>query len=159
MMRNWDETEMLELVRRSAAQGLPPGRPMPGDGEDLVKAGLIDSMGWVEILSAIEGAAGIQNFGSVWPEGRPQSIGALVEALRESVGERVAETGEREDSWASGDSDAAVAVVGWGSALGSLSVSAEDIERECGLAPGALRDGAGIESVCRANDTENELVL
>lgn len=159
MTSSWDEIEALELVRRTVSQGLPPGVPVPGDEEDLVKAELIDSMGWVEILSAIEEDTGVQNFGNAWTEGRSQSIGALVEALRESVGARIEKTDEHEDSRGSSDGDLAVSLAGWGFALGSLSVSIEAIEHECGVVPGTLRDGAGIESVCRANDTENELVL
>ena len=122
MAHKWDESKALELARASVSRELPPGTPMPGDEEDLVKAGLIDSMGWVEILSAIEEAAGIQNFASVWPEGRPQSISALVEALRETVGRRIEETDEHEDSQSSRDGDPVVSLAGWGLALGSLTV-------------------------------------
>lgn len=159
MTRNWDETQALELVRRCVSRELPPGIPMPDDEEDLVKAGLIDSMGWVAILSAIEDATGIQDFGSVWPEDRPQSIRALVEAFRESVSGCIERTREHEQSQASRSGGATTSLLGWGFALGSLRVATEEVERQCGVAPGTLRDGAGIESVCRADDTENELVL
>lgn len=159
MKHKWNETEALELVRNFVSQELPPGKSVPDDEEDLVKTGLIDSMGWVAILSAIEETAGIRNFGSVWPEDRPQSIGALAEALRESAAEAVERTEERQGSQRTGSDGRAVLLAGWGSALGSLRVTAEEIESECGVAPGTLRDGAGIESVCRADDTENELVL
>ncbi len=154
-------SQALDLVRGLVSRELSPGTQTPGDQEDLVKAGLIDSMGWVAILSAIEEATGIRNFGSVWPEDRPQSIGALAEGLRESAAEAVERMEERQgdhpERAASGSRS--ILLAGWGSALGSLSVSAEEIERECGVALGTLRDGAGIESVSRADDTENELVL
>lgn len=159
MKHDRDETRALELVRGVVAGELPTGSPMPRDGDDLVGAGLIDSMGWVAILSAIEDAAGIRDFGTLWPEGRPQSIRALVEACRESAGESSDQTRKDDESQGSSSGGAAISLAGWGFALGSLRVGIEEVERRCGLAPGTLRDGAGIESVHRADDTENELVL
>ncbi len=160
MRHPWTEARALHLVRSSVSLELPPGTPMPRDEEDLVKAGLIDSMGWVAIVSALEEAAGIRNFGSVWPKSRPQSIHALVEASCEVVGGGTIErTPEREESQGSRSVGVAASIFGWGFALGSLRVGAEEIERQCGVAPGTFRDGAGIESVRRADDVENELVL
>lgn len=159
MAHPWTESQALDLVRGLVSRELPPERQTPGDQEDLVEAGLIDSMRWVAILSAIEETAGIRNFGSVWPEDRPQSIGALAEALRESGVEDAERAKEREGSQQTRSDGHAVLLIGWGSALGSRSVSAEEIERECGVGPGTFRQGAGIESVCRADKTENELVL
>ena len=68
----------MELIRKFVARELLPGASLSSDDEDFVKAGLIDSMGWVGILSAIEESTGIPNFGGVWPEGGPQSIRSLV---------------------------------------------------------------------------------
>jgi len=158
MTHRWDETRALELVRVSVSRVLPSDAPTPSDQEDLVKAGLIDSMGWVAILSAIEEATGIGDFGSAWPEGRSQSIRALVEAFRESVTTRIEPAGERRESQDSKTGGAAISLAGWGFALGGLRVGTEEVERECGVAPGSLR-AAGIDSVCRADDTESELVL
>jgi 3-oxoacyl-[acyl-carrier-protein] synthase III len=159
MTHPWTEPQALDLVRGFVSRELPPGTQTPGDEEDLVKAGLIDSMGWVAILSAIEEAAGIRDFGSVWPEGRPQSIHALVEACREGVTGSIEATLELEESHGSRSGGATTSLLGWGFALGSLRVATEEVERQCGVAPGTLRDGAGIESVCRADNTENELAL
>ena len=84
--RSWDEATALELVRKFVARELLPGVSVSSDDEDLVKAGLIDSMGWVGILSAIEESTGIPNFGGVWPKDRPQSIQALAQAVVEEAG-------------------------------------------------------------------------
>ncbi len=75
-----------ELVRKCVSQELLPRASAPSDKEDLVKSGLIDSMGWVGILSAIEEATGIRNFGNPWPKDRPQSVQALAQAVLEDAG-------------------------------------------------------------------------
>lgn len=159
MTRHWDSLEALELVRGLVFRELPPKTPMPSDEEDLVKTGLIDSMGWVAIVSAIEEAASLHNPGGDWPEDRAQSIRALVEALLESVREGTERTPEDVESPGPRTDAAAISLAGWGFVLGSLRVEAEEIERECGVAPGTFRDGAGIESVRRAGEAENELIL
>src|SRR5437667_1054129 len=66
-----DLGDAYELVRKCVSQELLPRASAPSDKEDLVKSGLIDSMGWVGILSAIEEATGIRNFGNTWPKYRP----------------------------------------------------------------------------------------
>jgi 3-oxoacyl-[acyl-carrier-protein] synthase-3 len=139
-------------------QELRTGESVPGDEQDLVGSGLIDSMGWVGILSALEDATGIQNFGNPWPEGREQSIRALAEALRgashHATSARTSETMHSADL-----RSPQVRLVGWGYALGSLKVDAPAIELECGLTPGTISDRAGIDSVCRADKSENEVSL
>ncbi len=153
-----DEEKALQMVRKIVTHELPRGMTIPGDNEDLVGSGLIDSMGWVGILSALEDATGMQNFGNPWPEGREQSIRALAETLREAshhaTSARTSETTHSADLRSS-----KVRLVGWGYTLGSLKVEAPAIERECGLAPGTISDRAGIDSVCRADKSENEVSL
>ncbi len=50
-------------------------------------------------------------------------------------------------------------LAGWGTALGARRVAAEALEREYGLPEGTLRERAGIESVVRASEHEDELTL
>src|SRR5439155_15534164 len=135
-----------------------PGVSVSSDDEDLVKAGLIDSMGWVGILSAIEESTGIPNFGGVWPEGGPQSIRSLVQEVREGINRMPEESARGRLSLVSG-SNLEVAIAGWGHLLGSLKVDAATIEQECGVAAGTIRDRAGIESVRRAGSGEDEITL
>src|SRR2546426_6426788 len=155
--RSWDEATALELIRKFVARELLPGASLSSDDEDFVKAGLIDSMGWVGILSAIEESTGIPNFGGVWPKDRPQSIQALAQAVVEEAG-RAAEQRLVEDSVIpAGRPD--VTIAGWGHVLGSVKVDAATIEQECGVAPGTIRNRAGIESVRRAGSGEDEITL
>lgn len=52
-----------------------------------------------------------------------------------------------------------IEIAGWGAALGSVRVEAAALEREFALTAGTLRERAGIESVVRASEQENEVSL
>jgi len=138
--------------------GIGLSRAPAGDEDDLVETEIVDSMAWVGILTAIEAATRIHDFGNPWPNGRPQSIRALAEAIREHSGELGRRSASQGDTSATG-SGQIVCVAGWGYALGSQQLQAAEIERICGLAPGTLREHAGIESVCQVSEDEDEVVL
>jgi 3-oxoacyl-[acyl-carrier-protein] synthase-3 len=53
----------------------------------------------------------------------------------------------------------AAAIAGWGAAAGTRRVAAAELEREFGLKPGKISKGAGIESVARAAEGEDECSL
>jgi 3-oxoacyl-[acyl-carrier-protein] synthase-3 len=154
----WDDLRSLDLVRKCVAQELGTGAPLPRDEDDLVRTEVADSMAWVGILTAIEAATGIRNFGNPWPEGRPQSIGALADAIPERSAELAGRITTERRGRVTG-SGAVVSVVGWGCAFGSRLLEAAEIERNCGLASGTIRDHAGIESVRQAREDEDEIVL
>lgn len=154
----WDSARTFELVRKCVAQEVQPGTPLPNDELDLVKAGLIDSMGWVAILTAIEGARQIHNLGNPWPDERPQNIRSLAEAVLSATPARTADAPKGSPSTIH-DVGSAISLAGWGYALGSLRVDAAAIESECDLEPGTIRERAGIECVCRADQNESELTL
>lgn len=153
-----DETGALEVVRKVVSREFQPGVPLPGDDEDLIKTGGIDSMGWVGVLSGIEEASRIRNFGASWPADRPQSVRALVETLREALanGPTPAAAGEGKEK---AGSNLAASIMSWGYALGSCRVEAASIENELGLAPGTVSERAGILSVARADNAETEVTL
>ena len=157
-IKKWDLARSPELVQKCVSQEMRPGVPLPSGEVDLVKSGLIDSMGWVGVLTAIEEATGIQNFGSPWPADRLQSIRSLVEAIHQSPVVRLNDV-PTEKTEVRADSNHAVSIVGWGYALGSLPIDAAAIEAECGLNSGTIRDRAGIESVRHVASQENELTL
>src|SRR5215469_13949163 len=73
----------LDLVRRTIARELEP-QPLPGDDQDLTDAGLVDSMTRVNILLAIEDAAGVPGFAADWPDNRPFSIREIADRLLQS---------------------------------------------------------------------------
>ncbi len=145
----------LAAARTSVASKLSP---LPKDEVDLVETGALDSMAWVDTLISLESATSIRDFGNPWPDDRPKSIHALAEmilaAQKPAAGDK---TGERRIAGLQGECE--TLVEGWGYTLGSLTVSAEQIEREMALPLRKLREGAGIESVRVAADGEDELAL
>jgi len=153
-----NDAAIRQLILKLIARELQPGSPLPGDDEDLVATGLLDSMGWVGILAGLEEATGIRNFGASWPAGRARSIRELVNAVRADLAKAQTHISSS-DSQGGGRAHGPVSVAGWGWALGSEKVSAATVEQECALPPGTIRDRAGIESVCRAVANEAEISL
>jgi 3-oxoacyl-[acyl-carrier-protein] synthase-3 len=115
-------------------------------------------MGWVDVLISIESATGLRDFGNSWPESKAKSIRALADMIREANRKLQEEsTGER---LAAGARDGPEVIIrGWGYALGSVTVEADQIEQELYLPPHKIRDGAGIQALRFAAATEDELIL
>ena len=153
-----DDSAIRDLILRLVQRETRTGASLPRDEEDLVKTGAVDSMGWVGILSGIEEATGIRNFGAAWPEGLPQSIRALIETFRDARLQSQS-PGRAQESQDRGSLDRSVSLTGWGFALGSKIVTAASVDQECGLPGGTMMDRAGIESVARATEGENEIAL
>jgi 3-oxoacyl-[acyl-carrier-protein] synthase-3 len=151
----FDLETALATARTSVASKLSP---LPKDDVDLVETGVLDSMAWVDTLISIESATNIRDFGNPWPDDRPKSIRALAEMICEAQKPtRDEETGERGIAGAQDQSE--TAIKGWGYSLGSLAVSAEQVESDVALPLHKIRDGAGIESVRVAANGEDELAL
>ncbi len=159
MGASWKTTQLPQLIREIVQREIPAGKALPGDEVDLVQAGFLDSMGWVGVLTGIEDLAQITDFGNPWPQNRPQSIRALIEAVVEGAkslrARDEAATTERLESAAG----PGAAVVGWGYALGGREIAAATAEAECGLPPGTLSAGAGFESFRYASEQEDQVSL
>ena len=150
-----DEARALEAARACVASKVSP---LPPDDIDLADSGALDSMAWVDTLIGIESATGIQDFGNPWPEKRPKSIRALAEMIQEArrvFQEEVAQV----DLHLSAQAEGKTSITSWAYLLGSRRLSAEQIENDLGLPPYKIRDGAGVQSVCLAADTEDEVAL
>ncbi len=154
----WDRARAFELARRCVSKELEPGTSLIGDDVDLVETGVVDSMGWVGILSSIEEATGIRNFGAAWPESRSQSIRFLAETILETPGYKQQYIAN-DEALTKTDGNLAVSLPGFGASPGSVAVDVEQVERECGLSTGTLRERAGIHSVRRAASDEDEVLL
>ncbi len=158
MKPEWDENAILELVRESVAHELPPGSPIPEANVDLLKSEMLDSMGWVGVLSALEKAIGVRSFAESWPKGEPQSMTALAQlALQTTVRAETAPAvaAPQLDRKASRQ----VLVGGWGTSLGSLKLEAAEIESQFGLSAGTISERAGVRSIVRVAGSEDELSL
>jgi len=152
-----EASHALDLSRKCAASRLP-SQALPGDDDDLVETGALDSMGWVDVLISIESATGLRDFGNFWPENKAKSIRALADMIREAHRKPPEEsTAERPLARAQAGSE--VTIRGWGYALGSVTVGADQIEQELHLSAHKIREGAGIQALRFASDGEDELSL
>jgi 3-oxoacyl-[acyl-carrier-protein] synthase III len=153
-----DEATARQIVVRAVQAQLSAEVPLPNDSTDLETLGLVDSMGWVEILVSIESHAGLGDFGQSWPEGRPRSIAELIASVQaatnEAAQEEPADLGRRVETEAT-----KTLLAGWGYKLGSNRKEIEVVERELDLAPGLLAKRAGIKSVRVAGNGEDEISL
>lgn len=147
----------LDLVRRTVARELAP-QALPGDDLDLTEAGLVDSMTRVNILLAIEEAAGAAGFAAECPDDRPFSVRELAACLLQSRTPS-ADVDAGDHAVADKRQASEVSIVGWAASPGSVVVPAEIVDDECKFPPGFLRERTGIESVRRASKDENEIVL
>jgi 3-oxoacyl-[acyl-carrier-protein] synthase III len=147
----------LRLVRRTIARELEP-LTLPDDHEDLNRAGLVDSMTRVDILLALEEVTGIPGLSASWPDNRPFSVNELAGHISEAT-PGLQEAAGPEAVGVRGNHASEVFIAGWGVSPGSVVVSAEEVDRECGFSPGFLRDRTGIETVRRAANDEDEVVL
>jgi 3-oxoacyl-[acyl-carrier-protein] synthase III len=147
------------VVEECLRRVLGPGEPLPAVDDDWVERELLDSMAHVDVLLCIEQAAGIPGLFERYAKAPPTTIGGAVAALQAAAraGEQSREAGG--PAARSPEKGARPRLVGWGSALGSLGLTAEAVEAEFQLAPGVLSQRAGIESVARAAPAEDELTL
>ncbi len=141
----------LAMVRRAVERAIDSSQ-LPGDDDDLLDTAAVDSMGWVAILSALEQQAGAPHLGAQWPPGKPHSIRVLAELLAENTAQPERRVIERRESLR-------VGIRGWGTALGSRTVSACDLDVEYGLPARTIGARTGLESVARATESETETTL
>jgi 3-oxoacyl-[acyl-carrier-protein] synthase-3 len=130
---------------------------IPGDDVDLIETGILDSMGWVSFLRAIETASGISDLGSGLNE-RSASLGEVLAALRNSVPE-ISSADDASLGRKSSPSLAQAALTGSSVVRGSRLIPSEEVDRAYGMPVGKLRSRAGIESLAYAAEGENELTL
>lgn len=149
-----------EVVERSLRSVLPPESLLPGDDEDWIESGLLDSMAHVEVLMHIERGAGTPDLFARTGADPPTSIRAAIAAIQKALQQSVAAgTMTSQTSREEGSDASPMAVFGWGSSLGSERVAIERVEQEFSLPVGKLSQGAGFEAVCRASAREGEVSL
>ncbi|HET9179105.1 MAG TPA: hypothetical protein VFQ24_12175 [Terriglobia bacterium] len=155
--QNQDQLEqwIREIVRRE----LTSQAATPAAETDLVRTGLLDSMGWIAVLTGIEESTQIGNFGNPWPEGLPQSIRSLTQLASDGVIRAKAQEHEGLRESRPPRSTFPVCIAGWGWVVGSVKISGLEMERDCGLSPGTIENGAGIEFLQIASEAEDHLSL
>lgn len=157
--RLFSSAYLRQLVEECLRRALPTAASLPGEGEDWVATGLLDSMAHVDVLLCIEKATGLRDFFNSIEGQPPTSMRAVIHALRGAVSER--QQDEQGPAAASSRKSTLreATIAGWGFALGSQRIPANALEQEYALTDGLLRERAGIESVVRVAENENEVSL
>jgi 3-oxoacyl-[acyl-carrier-protein] synthase III len=151
------ENRWRRLVEECFLRETGPQAPIPDPAQNLIETGVLDSMGWVSFLRALESASGLNELGTLLTERAP-SLGSIFQAFEEVRANRPSS----HDDFPDAKRDAArtpVLIEGSSSAVGSRIIPSEDVDRAFGMPPGKLRLRAGIESVAYAAENENELTL
>ncbi len=153
----FDEKDHRRLLEECFRREAGSAASIPGDHVDLIETGILDSMGWVSFLRAVETASGVADLGSYLNE-RSASFAVLLSALRDSSS--IPAVPERPELPRDVVSHSNLAIVAASSsAVGSRIIPSEDVDRAFGMSVGKLRGRAGIESLAYATEGENELAL
>ena len=157
-----DALRLRQIIESCLRRELAPKAALPRLDEDLIDSGALDSMAWVGVIRCVETATNVPDLGARLAEA-PASIASLLAALESPSPARPKQPQKTTSKPAAArppaHTDAQAVILGWGEALGSQVIPAEQIESEFGLTPGKLRDRAGIESVRRVTGPENEFNL
>ncbi len=146
-------------VEKCLRAALPPGILLPGDNDDWIESGLLDSMAHIDLLLAVESALNVPKLFGHLGGAPPTTLRAAVETICGALSASAAtEIPESRPQTSSGPAST-TGFVGWGSALGSNRVSIREVEQDFQLSGGVLAKNAGIDSICRAAASEDEVVL
>jgi 3-oxoacyl-[acyl-carrier-protein] synthase-3 len=152
-----DENQWQRLVEECFQREAGPQAPIPNSAQDLIETGLLDSMGWVSFLRALESASGLNELGALLTERTP-SLESIFQVFKEAGAKgpspRADFSGAKRDGMPT-----SVIIASSCAAVGSHTVPSEEIDRAFGMPPGKLRLRAGIESLAYAAENETELTL
>ena len=132
--------------------------PVPAETMDLIQEGILDSMGWVSFLRAVETASGVSDLGFALNE-RPASLGAVLEALSESRNKESPSSEGLGTTSVPLQPGVGALIASSSSAPGSRLIPSEEVDGAFGMPSGKLRERAGIESLTYAANGEDELTL
>ena len=155
-----DEPRWIELIERCLRREADDPALEVELQQDLLETGVLDSMGWVSFLRALESATGVIELGVALTE-RRACIRSILDALQDVRSENPSVTFDLTNSDGTADliHKSPVLLAGSGSGLGSRMVHAEEVDRAFGMPSGKLRQRAGIESLAYAAEGEDEVTL
>jgi 3-oxoacyl-[acyl-carrier-protein] synthase-3 len=152
-----DENRWQRLIEECFQREVGSQASLPNPSQDLIETGVLDSMGWVSFLRALESASGVSDLGATLTE-QPPSFGSIFQAFKNTRSESlssVTAVSSREESVA----HSTVIIASSSATVGSRKISSEEVDRAFGMPAGKLRLRAGIESLAYAAEDENELTL
>ena len=151
------ENRWRRLVEECFRRETGPQAVIPNYDADLIETGVLDSMGWVSFLRALESASCASDLGSLLTE-QPASLASVFHALQN--GQPAGSPSEMDLSTQKSSPVGAPVVIAASSAVrGSRTIPSEEVDRAFGMEIGKLRRRAGIESLAYAAEGENELML
>ena len=152
-----DENHWKRLVDECFRREAGPQTAVPDPAQDLIETGVLDSMGWVSFLRALESASGLSELGALLTERTP-SFESVFQVFKEAQTERLSP--EHDFSHATQPATRTSVFISSSCAVvGSRKIPSEEVDRAFGMPPGKLRLRAGIESLAYATENENELTL
>jgi 3-oxoacyl-[acyl-carrier-protein] synthase-3 len=152
-----DEHYWRRLVEECFRREAGSQTAIPDPAQDLIETGVLDSMGWVSFLRALESASGFSELGALLTEHTP-SLESIFRALKDShtasppVGPDLSHASQSATR-------TSVFIASSCAVVGSRTIPSEDVDRAFGMPPGKLRFRAGIESLAYAAEDENEITL
>jgi 3-oxoacyl-[acyl-carrier-protein] synthase-3 len=152
-----DENHWRRLVEECFRREAGPQTSIPNPVQDLIETGVLDSMGWVSFLRALESASGLNELGALLTHCTP-SLESIYEAFKEARAKSPSLHAYFPDARRDA-TRAPVIIAGSCAAIGSRTIPSEEIDRAFGMPPGKLRLRAGIESLAYAAENENEVAL
>jgi 3-oxoacyl-[acyl-carrier-protein] synthase-3 len=152
-----DETHWRRLVEECFRREAGREALISDPAQDLVETGVLDSMGWVSFLRALESASGFSELGALLTE-RTSSFESVFQVFSEA--QAAGPSAGAKFSGARPPATRAYAVLRSSCAVvGSRTTPSEEVDRAFGMPEGKLRLRAGIESLAYAAENENELTL
>src|ERR1700719_1084766 len=131
-----DETHWRRLVEECFRREAGLQAPIPDPAQNLMETGILDSMGWVSFLRALESASGLSELGALLTERTP-SFENIFQAFKESQ----AESPSCESGFSPARHSAtrtSVIIASSCAAVGSRKIPSEEIDRAFGMPPGKL---------------------
>jgi 3-oxoacyl-[acyl-carrier-protein] synthase-3 len=151
-----DEDRWQRLIEECFQREAGSEASLPSSSQNLIGTGVLDSMGWVSFLRALESASGVSDLGALLTEQTP-SFENIFRAFKNARSVRSSGTGP--SSKQETVTQSAVIIASSSAAVGSRRIPSEQVDRAFGMPAGKLRLRAGIESLAYAAEDENELTL
>jgi 3-oxoacyl-[acyl-carrier-protein] synthase III len=153
--------EMRQIIERALRSVLHPSSKLPSEDEDWIESGLLDSMGHVEFMLSLEKELKTPTLFSNRGTTALKSTRAVVKFVMQNFPGRFSDSTARkeQDPLLGMNTARRAGITGWGATLGTEIISVDHVEREFGMAKGSLRDRAGIETVRRVSNGQNEISL
>jgi 3-oxoacyl-[acyl-carrier-protein] synthase-3 len=152
-----DETHWRRLVEECFRREAGAEAPISDLAQDLIETGVLDSMGWVSFVRALESASGLSELGALLT-GRTPSFESIFQVFSEAKAD-IPSVGAKFSEARHAATPAYVILRSSCAVVGSRTIPSGEIDRAFGMPDGKLRLRAGIESLAYAAESENELTL